>query len=172
MAKKISGTSNLNTLLQADVSVFVIRFSSQKIIMKQKWNTGLHFVVVIMMIVTTKFLLYTHKKMTSNAAWLYIHPVTLTFDRSDILTLVLLNKLRCHAHFQFTANQITWSRLLIQIHIPNDKQCRSRSVGFFRSQLIWIYTVCKGRVYPGSAGQGSNDNFIVLSRLHNYDHLP
>ena len=25
---------------------------------------------------------------------------------------------------------------------------------FFRSQLIWIYTVCKGRVYPGSAGQG------------------
>ena len=23
-----------------------------------------------------------------------------------------------------------------------------------RSQLIWIYTVCKGRVYPGSAGQG------------------
>ena len=24
----------------------------------------------------------------------------------------------------------------------------------FRSQLIWIYTVCKGRAYPGSAGQG------------------
>ena len=23
-----------------------------------------------------------------------------------------------------------------------------------RSQLIWIYTVCKNRVYPGSAGQG------------------
>ena len=22
-------------------------------------------------------------------------------------------------------------------------------------QLIWIYTVCKGRVYQGSAGQGS-----------------
>ena len=36
----------------------------------------------------------------------------------------------------------------------NDKQCRSRSVDFFRSQLIWIYTVCKGRVYPGSVGQG------------------
>ena len=42
----------------------------------------------------------------------------------------------------------------IKIHILNDKQCRSRSVGFFRSQLIWICTVCKGRVYPGSAGQG------------------
>ena len=24
---------------------------------------------------------------------------------------------------------------------------------FFRSQLIWLYTVCKGRVYPGSAGK-------------------
>ena len=24
----------------------------------------------------------------------------------------------------------------------------------FRSQQIWINTVCKGRVYPGSAGQG------------------
>ena len=28
--------------------------------------------------------------------------------------------------------------LIIQIHIHNGKQCRSRSVGFFRSQLIWI----------------------------------
>ena len=71
-----------------------------------------------------------------------------------ILTLVMLNKLRCHAHFQFSANQITWSRMLIQIQLLNGKQCRSRSVGFFRSQLIWIYTVCKGRIYPGSAGQG------------------
>ena len=34
------------------------------------------------------------------------------------------------------------------------KECRSRSVGFLRSQLIWIYTLCKGRVYPGSAGLG------------------
>ena len=50
------------------------------------------------------------------------------------------------------------SEYLIQVvgifHILNDKQCRSRSDGFFRSQLIWIYTVCKGRTYPGSAGQG------------------
>ena len=70
------------------------------------------------------------------------------------LILVLLNKLKCHAHFQFSANQITWSRFLIQIHILNGKQCRSRSVGFFRIQLIWIYIVCKGRTYLGSAGQG------------------
>ena len=34
------------------------------------------------------------------------------------------------------------------------KQCRSRSVGFWRSQLIWIYTICKGRAYPGSARLG------------------
>ena len=70
------------------------------------------------------------------------------------LTLVVLNKFRCHAYFQFSANQITGSRLLIQIHILNDKQRRSRSVGFFRSQLIWIYTICKGRICPGTAGQG------------------
>ena len=68
-----------------------------------------------------------------------------------IFNPVMLNKLRCHACW-FSTNQITWSRLLIQIHIINDKQCRFRSVGFFRSQLIWIYTVCKGRVYAGSAG--------------------
>ena len=82
--------------------------------------------------------------------------------RNDILTqltLVLLNKLRCHAYFEFTANQLTWSRLLLWIHILNVKQCRPRSVGFFRSQLIWIYTVCKGRVYPGSAGQGLRKQF-------------
>ena len=34
------------------------------------------------------------------------------------------------------------SGFLIEIRIFNDKQCRFRSVGFFRSQLIWIYTVC------------------------------
>ena len=45
---------------------------------------------------------------------------------------------------------ITWFQLLIQIHILNDKQRRSR----FRSQLIWIYTVCQNRAYPGSAGLG------------------
>ena len=46
------------------------------------------------------------------------------------------------------------SRLLIHIHILYDKQCRFRSVGSFRSQLIWIYTVSKDRKYPGSAEPG------------------
>ena len=34
-----------------------------------------------------------------------------------MLTLAMVNKLRCHAHFLFLANHITWSRLLIQIHL-------------------------------------------------------
>ena len=32
------------------------------------------------------------------------------------------------------------------------KKCRSRSFGFWRNLLIWIYTVCKGRAYSGSVG--------------------
>ena len=41
----------------------------------------------------------------------------------------------------------------------NDKLCRSRSFGlwrsiFHRSQLIWFYTVCRGKEYPGSARSG------------------
>ena len=53
------------------------------------------------------------------------------------------------------------------MHILNDKQCRSRSVGFFRRQLIWIYTVCKGRIYPGSAGLGLTilDIFIAPDKV-------
>ena len=59
--------------------------------------------------------------------------------------LFMLNKLRCHAHFFLSANQIAWSRLLIQIHTLNGKQCRSRLVGFWRSQLIWIYTLLQSQ---------------------------
>ena len=51
------------------------------------------------------------------------------------------------------------------IHLLNDKQCRSRSVGFWRSQLIWIYTVCKRRVYLGSVGQGLINRFISIISL-------
>ena len=54
--------------------------------------------------------------------------------------------------------------LLIKNHILNGKQCRTRSVGFFRSQLIWIYTVYKGRVYPGSAGS----SFVVKQNMSNH----
>ena len=41
-------------------------------------------------------------------------------------------------------------QFLIQIHILNAKQCRFGSVGFWRP-LIWIFTVCKDRAYPGLA---------------------
>ena len=36
-------------------------------------------------------------------------------------------------------------------------------------QLIWIYTVCKDRVYPGSAGQGLKVKEIekLFSKLQN-----
>ena len=36
------------------------------------------------------------------------------------LTLVMLNRLRCHTQFKFSANPITLSRLMIQSHIIND----------------------------------------------------
>ena len=40
---------------------------------------------------------------------------------------------------------------IVDINSHNGKQCRSRSVGFFRSPLIWIYTVCKGRTSGSSS---------------------
>ena len=33
-------------------------------------------------------------------------------------------------------------------------------------QPIWIYTVCKGRVYPGSAGLGLKCTAKILTRVH------
>ena len=54
----------------------------------------------------------------------------LTCTATYILNLAMLKKSRCNAHFYLSANQIAWSRLLIQILILNDKQCRSRSVAF------------------------------------------
>ena len=71
-----------------------------------------------------------------------------------VLTIVMLNKIRCQIHFKLLANQIAWFKFFIQIHILSDEQCRFRSIGFFRNQLIRIYTVCKGRAYPGSAVLG------------------
>ena len=65
----------------------------------------------------------------------------------------MLNKLRCQLQI-FSHSDYLIDGVDTKIpYILNHKQCRSRSVGFFRSQLIWIYTVCKGRANPGSAGQ-------------------
>ena len=49
-----------------------------------------------------------------------------------------------------------------------------QSVGFFRSQLIWIYIVSKGRVYPGSADQGLRGLDIlgrVFANFHKGDNI-
>ena len=40
-----------------------------------------------------------------------------------------------------------------------------------RSQLIWIYTVCKDRVYPGSEGQGLRSTLYALHSLKFIIHL-
>ena len=39
------------------------------------------------------------------------------------------------------------------------------------TSLIWIYTVCKGKAYPGSAGQGliSQARYITKTYLYNFD---
>ena len=49
------------------------------------------------------------------------------------------------------------------MHILNGKQHRYRSIGFWRSQLIWIYTVCKGWTYSGSAGLGLRGCGVLFS---------
>ena len=38
------------------------------------------------------------------------------------------------------------------------------------SQLIWIYIVCKGRVYPGSAGQGLIIMYKKELKAEYFDH--
>ena len=72
----------------------------------------------------------------------------------------MLNELRCHAHFQFSANQITWSRSLIWIHILNDKLCRSRSVGNWSGATLFAQA---GHI-RGSGGLGliyANASYLI-----------
>ena len=77
----------------------------------------------------------------------------------DFVVCICLNP--CHAEWMKMPRPLlifSKSSNLIQIVDINSytecKQCRSRSVGVIRSQVIWIYTICKIRVYLGSAGQG------------------
>ena len=60
------------------------------------------------------------------------HPLPI-FSQSDYLIQVV--DINSHTEWQTVQIQISW---------------------LLRSQLIWISIVCKGRVYPGSAGQGLN----------------
>ena len=88
------------------------------------------------------------------------YPERLFYAWHFILTLVLLNKLMPRPLLIFSQSDYlvqvvdtnsNTEQLTVQIQI-------SWLLNFFRSQLIWIYTVCKGRLYPGSAGQGLNEN--------------
>ena len=58
------------------------------------------------------------------------HPFQI-FSQSDYL--IQIADINSHTEWQKVQIQISW---------------------LLRSQLIWIYTVFKGREYPGSAGQG------------------
>ena len=62
------------------------------------------------------------------------------------LTVALL--MRLYPHHVSMENCRAWEKTLLILVLLNPdipclcKQCRSRSVGFWRSQLIWICTVC------------------------------
>ena len=45
------------------------------------------------------------------------------------------------------------SDYLIQV-VDTNSNTEWQTVQIQRSQLFWIYTLCKGRAYPGSEGQG------------------
>ena len=66
------------------------------------------------------------------------------FSQSDYLIQIV--DINSHTEWQTVQIQISW---------------------LLRSQLIWIYTVCKGQVYPGSAGQGLIIQTCLFSELDN-----
>ena len=74
------------------------------------------------------------------------HPLLIFSHPDYLIWIVAINS---HTLWQTVQIQISW---------------------LLRSQLIWIYTVCKGRVYPGSAGQGLNvivyNKAIILVSVH------
>ena len=42
----------------------------------------------------------------------------------------------------------------------------------FRSQLTWVFTVCKGRIYPGSAGQELINKKVREKSREYHNHKP
>ena len=74
------------------------------------------------------------------------HPFLIFSQSNCLIQIVDINS---HTEWQTVQIQISW--LLI---------C-------FRSQLIWIYTVCKCMIYPGSAGLGLrvNSQFLFTDAL-------
>ena len=75
------------------------------------FNTFL-FMVIFLIIYTFVFFWYNISEVHLYTV-VYLNCDIKRFLHMWILTLVLLNKLRCHTFFKFSTNQITWSRLLI-----------------------------------------------------------
>ena len=105
----------------------------------------------------------------------YFHPVTNNstyskirtspFDYKvcvyNVLTLVMLNKLT-----PLPLLILSQSDYLIQIvAINSHTKWQTVQIQIWRSQLIWIYTVCKNRAYLGSAGQGLKEWQTVKALL-------
>ena len=78
------------------------------------------------------------------------HPLLTVSQLDSLIQIVDIN-----SHTEWTTVQIQISWLLVNRANPDE-------LAFFRNQLIWIYTVCKGRAYPGSAGLGLNDKYIKV----------
>ena len=74
-------------------------------------------------------------------------------DRLDLTVIfVLLNKWPCPFRI---FSQSDYLIQIVDINSHTEWQTMQIQISWLlRSQLIWIFTVCKGRVYPGSAGQG------------------
>ena len=82
-----------------------------------------------------------------------IKAIKVTLGKQHIkrmLTLVMLSELRCHAHFWFRLLDLGFRYKFTYLMSDSADPGQLTS----RSQLIWINTNCKGRVYSGSAGQG------------------
>ena len=98
----------------------------------------------------------------------FLHPVLfIDFSRScfhvsqalRVLTLLMLNKLRCNAHFKFPANQITWSDFLIEIHIFNDKHADPDQLAFSN----WSGSTLFAKSRSCSAREGLINKWTVTS---------
>ena len=66
--------------------------------------------------------------------------------------------------------KISQSDYLIQVDTYSHTEWQTVQIQIswlWRSQLIWIYTVCKGRAYPGSAGQRLT---VCNLRVHCHTH--
>ena len=57
-------------------------------------------------------------------------------------------------HFLISANQIAWSKLLIQIHLWMTNSADPDHLASDEAHLIWIYTGLQRKGYPGPAGSG------------------